>query len=138
MSDQPIGPGSWEPWSARPELMPKCVSDEPCWSVESTGEPSCHGGWDLHWHHLVPENWYRVDFACRAFDVPHPHDNLHAELIWWRNDNRRAGWSHFRFTPRENNIYEFQHEGQAPADATSANLRLMLPASSMYTVRWKP
>ncbi len=89
MSDNSQAPGSWEPWSARPELMPQCNEDQPCWSVESTGAASCHGGWDLHWNHVEPGQWYQADVACRAFDVAHIHDSVHAELIWWNKDDRR-------------------------------------------------
>ena len=126
MSDPSISPGSWEPWAARPELMPKCAADDRSWTIETRGESSCHGGWDLHWHHIQPGRWYRVDVACRPTDVPHVHDNVHAELIWWRSDSRRADWAHVRFRQQSDGMWRFQHQGQAPPDAVRATLRLML------------
>ena len=136
MSGESLPIGSWEPWSPRPELMPKHAVDEPCWVLETADAPSCHGGWDLHWYHIEPGSWYHADVACRAFDVPHAHDNLHAELIWWRKDNRRADWAHVRFTPTEGNIYEFEHQCQAPPDAIRATLRLMLRWTDRGEVVW--
>ena len=131
-----LRPGSWSPWSARPELLPNCEAGEPFWSIETSGAPSCHGGWDLHWHHIEPGAWYSVATACRAFNVPHAHDNLHAELIWWRKDNKRADWAHVPFTPAEAGIYDFEYRCQAPADADHATLRLMLRWTDRGKVVW--
>lgn len=136
MSDESQAPGSWEPWSARPELMPKCKEHQPCWSVESTGALSCHGGWDLHWNHVDPGRWYQADVACRAFDVAHLHDSVHAELIWWRADDRRADWAHVQFTRTDDDIIEFVHQCQAPRDAVRATLRVMLRWTDRGRVVW--
>ena len=54
MDDTSIPPGSSEPWSARPELMPKCDCSGLSWTIQAGGGPSCHGGWDLHWFHVKP------------------------------------------------------------------------------------
>ncbi len=136
MADSSIGPGSWQAWASRPELMPTCHADEMFWSIEATGAASCHGGWDLQWHHVTPQRWYRVDVACRVFDVPHIHDNLHAELIWWDKNNERVDWSHVRFARVKNDIYEFQCDNRAPENAVRATLRLMLRWTDRGKVVW--
>jgi predicted amidohydrolase len=136
MFDEAQPPGRWEPWSARPELMPKCQVNDPCWLIETAGAASCHGGWDLHWDHIESDRRYHVDVACRGIDVPHVHDNLHAELIWWRKDNRRADWAHVPFVLTADNICEFQHQCRAPEDAVRATLRLMLRWTDRGRVAW--
>jgi len=135
MLDPSIPPGSWEPWSARPELAPKSRSEDPLWIIEAGDEPSCHGGWDLQWRHVRPGQWYRVDVACRAFDVPNVRDSVHAEWIWWDRNGRRADWAHVR-SKRVDAVLEFQHECQAPPKAVFATLRLMLRWTDRGKVVW--
>jgi len=136
MSDTSIPPGSWEPWAARPELTPRCECQEPCWLIEAGPGPSCHGGWDLHWFHVKPGQWYRADVACRVQGVPHFHDNVRAELIWWRSDGRRADWAHVRFQRVDGDLFEFACDRRAPADAVYATLRLMLRWTDRGRVAW--
>ncbi len=136
MPNGSITPSQWEPWSARQELLPKCASAAPCWTVSSTGQPSCHGGWDMHWHHLSPGTWYRVEVTARPSDVPRVRDSVHAELIWWNKNGKRADWAHVRFQQTESGDLQFAHDMQAPADTVFATFRLMLRWTDRGEVVW--
>ena len=136
MLKRSIRPSQWEPWSARAELMPKCVESAPYWTVSSTGQPSCHGGWDVDWHHIAPGRWYRVAVTARPSGVPRVRDSVHAELIWWNKNGKRADWAHVRFERAENGVLEFAQDMQAPADAVYATLRLMLRWTDRGEVVW--
>jgi predicted amidohydrolase len=90
----------------------------------------------MYWHHVRPGAWYQVVVAARATDVPHLHDNVHAELIWWDAKGKRTDWAHVRFQPDENGVLRFAQCQQAPADAVYATLRLMLRWADRGKVVW--
>ncbi len=136
MSESDLSPGSWNTWSARPELMPRCMVEGPCWTVEAGGSASNHGGWDLHWHHIRPGEWHRANIACRAYGLAHVHDTVHAELIWWKDQEKRSDWCHVEFEPIADDVYEFRCESRAPKDAQFATLRLMLRWSDHGKIAW--
>ena len=136
MFEMSNSPGQWQPWSARPELMPKCVAAAPNWTVSSTGAPSCHGGWAMDWHHIAPGSWYRVAVTARPSGVARVRDSIHAELIWWKKSGKRADWAHVRFEKTDDGSLGFSHDMRAPADAVYATLRLMLRWTDRGEVVW--
>jgi len=129
-------PGSWDEWSARPELAPKCQHDGQLWQISSGSGPSNHGGWDLHWDHFEPGGWCRIDVVCKASEVPQVQDNVRAEVIWWQPDGKRADWAHVRLRGMEGRGYEFAYEGQAPSHATRVTLRLSLRWTDQGSITW--
>ena len=129
-------PGSWDVWSARPELAPRCQHDGQLWHISSGSGPSNHGGWDLHWDHLQPEGWCRIDVACKATGVSQVEDNVRAEVIWWKPGGQRADWAHVRFNVLEEGLLEFVYEGQAPPAANRVTLRLSLRWTDQGSLSW--
>lgn len=119
-------PDDWKVWSARPELAPVTQQSEYQWTISSDGSPSCHGGWDLNWKTIAAGEWHRAEAVCKPTDLVSVQDSAHAELIFWKKNGKRADWRHVRFEKLPDGNLRFSIEAQAPADAVSATLRLML------------
>ncbi len=131
-------PDKWETWSARPGLKPATHYDSKgkAWHIGANDKPSHHGGWDLHWGDIQAGKWYRFDIECHARDLPSVHDNAHAEIFWWKEDGKRAGWKHVRFTPGEPEDLKYYLHAQAPDGAVRATARLMLRWTDRGELAW--
>jgi len=130
-------PGNWNPWSARPELAPRCESDGDTWTIRSGDGPGNHGGWDLQWHHVTPGEWRRFGVLCRAHDIQQFHDTVRAELIWWDEESQRLDWAHVRPQRLPQGAHVFVHEGPTPTGAVRATLRLALRWTLRGRIEWR-
>jgi predicted amidohydrolase len=130
-------PDDWTVWSARPELAPETKYDDGVWSVSSDGSPSCHGGWDINWNDIAAGEWHRAEVVCKSAGIASIQDNAHAELIFWKKNGKRADWRHVRFEKRPDGDWLFSLDAQAPADAASATLRLMLRWTDRGKTVWR-
>ena len=131
-------PQSWERWSAREELAPQAeyLKESATWKITSGNRPMRHGGWDLHWPEAKPGQWYRFDVDCHAQEIESIHDNAHAELIFWKNEEKRADWQHVGFRKLKDGRIRFSVTAQMPTNAVKATARVMLRWAGKGELRW--
>ena len=133
----------WTVWSPRPEIAPRAYTD----AVHSRGQsgsmalsgnsnPAVFGGWQRETR-VEPGKWYRFKAWYRAEGLDYAPRQVVARLNWTKASGHRADQPDYATTVSTQGDWNcVTLDAEAPAEASSVKLELLLVNAPRATVWW--
>ncbi len=135
--------GSWKPWAARDEIMPRCTVDTEVFrsapdslSISGAGNPAAHGGWRKDFP-VEAGRHYRLTAYFKTRGVEHERLRVLARIDWRDARDRRVGYPDYAWQVEPAGDWtKVSHSVPAPEKAAAARVELSLGWSPRGTVWW--